>query len=288
MIKIVIIEDEPLVAKNLARMIKQLEPDAEIINSADTVVSAVNWIKENPAPDLFFMDIQLADGVSFDIFDKVKVESPVIFTTAYNEYAIRAFKVNSVDYLLKPIDKDQLQEALAKFKKYYGQLHKAPYLQLASLLENLRQKNTPKYKERFLAHYKGGIVPIAENKTAYFLKDTIIYLATTENEKLVTDYATIDEIEELVNPEKFFRANRQMIIHIEQVDTYKKHDTGKIELHLKCDKNLRVDISREKAAAFVQWVDRRSDFLTNHRFCNSYIARPYENFHTVGFPILRE
>ncbi len=256
MIRVVIIEDEPLVAKNLARMIKQLEPDAEIINSLDTVVSAVNWIKENPAPDLFFMDIQLADGVSFDIFDKVKVESPVIFTTAYNEYAIRAFKVNSVDYLLKPADKDQLQSALAKFKKHFGQNHLQADAQLNTLLENLRNKTTPKHKERFLAHYKGGIVPVAENKVAYFLKDNIIYLATTDNEKLVTDYATIDEIEELVNPETFFRANRQMIIHIEQVDTYKKHDTGKIELHLRCDKNLRVDISREKANAFVDWIDR--------------------------------
>lgn len=253
---LVIIEDEPLVAKNLSRMIRQIEPEAEIINSLDSVAAAVKWIKENPAPDLFFMDIQLADGVSFDIFDKVKVESPVIFTTAYNEYAIRAFKVNSVDYLLKPVDKDQLQLALAKYKKYYEAKTEVAPEQFKSLIENLRTGNAPKYKERFLAHYKGGIVPVAESKAAYFLKDTIIYLATTDNEKLVTDYATIDEIEELVNPERFFRANRQMIIHIDQVDTYKKHDTGKIEVHLKCDKNLKVDVSREKANAFVEWIDK--------------------------------
>ena len=254
--KVVIIEDEPLVAKNLSRMIKQIEPNAEIITSLDSVSSSVKWIKENEQPDLFFMDIQLADGVSFDIFDKVKVEKPVIFTTAYNEYAIRAFKVNSVDYLLKPIDKEQLQSAIEKFKKYFGQSTKEGSEQLQSFVSSYKKEDLPKHKERFLAHYKAGIVPLPENRVAYFIKDTIIYLVTTDNEKLVTDYNTIDEIEEVVNPKKFFRSNRQMIIHIDQIDTYKKHDTGKVEVHLKCDKNIRADVSREKASEFVNWLDQ--------------------------------
>ena len=254
--KALIIEDETLIAKNLSRLLKQIEPTVEILAVLDSVSSSVKWLKENAAPDLIFMDIQLSDGVSFDIFGKTKIESPVIFTTAYNEYAIRAFKVNSVDYLLKPIDKEQLQQAIDKFKKYFGVKNEATGEQLKTLLENLQAKNTPKYKERFLAHYKGGIVPVAESKVAYFIKDTIIYLITTDNEKLVTDYSTIDEIEEVVNPQNFFRANRQMIIHVEQVDTYKKHDTGKVEVHLKCDKNIRADVSREKANEFVNWIDK--------------------------------
>ncbi len=254
--KVVIIEDEPLIAKNLQRMLKQIDTTVEVLTVLDSVSSSVKWLQENEQPDLLFMDIQLADGVSFDIFNKTKIESPVIFTTAYNEYAIRAFKVNSVDYLLKPIDKEQLQLAIEKFKKYFGVKNDAVGEQFKSLLENLQNKITPKFKERFLAHYKGGIVPVSENKTAYFIKDTIIYLGNNDNEKLVTDYNTIDEIEEVMNPFNFFRANRQMIIHIEQVDTYKKHDTGKIEVHLKCDKNLRVDVSREKANEFVNWLDR--------------------------------
>lgn len=252
----IIIEDEALIAKNLSRLLKQIDSEIEILAMHDSVSASVKWLKENPAPDLIFMDIQLSDGVSFDIFNKVKIESPVIFTTAYNEYAIRAFKVNSVDYLLKPIDKTQLESALEKFKKYFGMKNDAMNEQFTSLLENLQKKNTPKYRERFLAHYKSGIVPLPESKVAYFIKDTIIYLATTENEKLVTDYSTIDEIEEVVNPEKFFRANRQMIIHLNQVDTYKKQDTGKIEVRLKCAQNLRVDVSREKANEFVQWLDK--------------------------------
>ena len=254
--KLVIIEDEPLVAKNLSRLIKQIEPNAEVINSLDSVSSAVKWIKENEQPDLFFMDIQLADGISFDIFEKVKVEKPVIFTTAYNEYAIRAFKVNSVDYLLKPIDKEQLQLAIEKFKKYFGQSATEVSDRLQSFVSSYKKEDLPKHKERFLAHYKAGIVPLPENRVAYFVKESIIYLVTTDNEKLVTDYNTIDEIEELVNPKKFFRANRQTIIHIDQIDTYRKHDTGKVEVHLKCDKNVRADVSREKANEFVTWLDQ--------------------------------
>ncbi len=254
--KAVIIEDETLVAKNLQRMLKQVDPQVEILAVLPSVFASVNWLKENPAPDLIFMDIQLSDGVSFDIFNKTRIESPVIFTTAYNEYAIRAFKVNSVDYLLKPIDKEQLQNALEKFRKYFGIKNEAMSGRFKTMLENLQKKNAPKFRERFLAHYKSGIVPVQENRVSYFIKDTIIYLVTSENEKLVTDYNTIDEIEETADPEKFFRANRQTIIYIDSIDTYKKHDTGKIEVHLKCDKNMRIDVSREKANAFVEWVDK--------------------------------
>ncbi len=254
--KVLIIEDEELTAKSLSRMLKQIEPGAEVMATLDSVSSSVKWLKENPAPDLIFMDIQLADGVSFDIFEKVKIERPVIFTTAYNEYAIRAFKVNSVDYLLKPLDMEQLQTAMEKFKKYYGQSSESTPGLLQSFISSYKTETLPKYKERFLAHYKAGIVPLPEAKVAYFVKDAIIYLVTTDNEKLVTDYNTIDEIEEVINPGHFFRANRQMIIHIDQVETYKKHDTGKIEVQLKCDKNAHADVSREKASEFVSWIDQ--------------------------------
>jgi two-component system LytT family response regulator len=253
--KVVIIEDENLIAKNLQLLLKQIDSTIEVVTVLDSVSGTVNWLKENQQPDLLFMDIQLSDGVSFDIFKKVKIDKPIIFTTAYNEYAIRAFKVNSVDYLLKPIDKEQLQRALDKYKKYYSPSGMADE-QLKELLLSISNPAQKKYKERFLAHYKAGIVPLTESKVSYFVKDTLIYLVTTENEKLVTDYNTIDEIEEVINPDKFFRANRQTIIHLDEVDTYKKHDTGKIEVHLKCDKNLRVDVSREKANEFVNWVDK--------------------------------
>jgi two-component system LytT family response regulator len=254
---VIIIEDESLIAKNLQRLLREMEPELNVLAVLDSVAASVSWLNANPHPDLLFVDIQLSDGVSFDIFNRVKVDRPVIFTTAYNEYAIRAFKVNSVDYLLKPIDKELLQTALNKFKQHY---QSAPVggvtEQLKDLMQTLANPAVKKYKERFLAHYKSGIVPLPESKVACFIKETIIYLVTTDNEKLVTDYNTIDEIEEVVNPQKFFRANRQSIIHVDQVETYKKHDTGKIEVHLKCDKTLHVDISREKANDFVNWLDQ--------------------------------
>lgn len=254
--KTIIIEDEALTAKNLSRLLNEIDPGIEVVANPDSIAASVTWLKENPQPDLIFMDIQLSDGVSFAIFDKIKVEAPVIFTTAYNDYAIRAFKVNSVDYLLKPIDKDCLEKALAKYRKYHTQSPEVMGEQIRSLISNIQKQDAPKYKERFLAHSKGGMLPVAESRVACFMKDNIIYLVTNDHEKLVTDYHTIDEIEELVNPDKFFRANRQMIVSIEQIDTYKKHDTGKIEVHLKCDKNMRVDISREKANAFIEWLSK--------------------------------
>lgn len=253
---VVIIEDENLIARNLQKMLMQIDSSINVVATLGSVADAVNWINNNPEPDLYFMDIQLSDGISFDIFKKATINKPVVFATAYNEYAIRAFKVNSVDYLLKPIDKEYLAAAIDKYKKYYAQNNNTLQLQLHDLISSLNQNEAPKYKERFLAHYKSGIIPVPENRVAYFVKDAIIYLITSENEKLVTDYNTIDEIEEVVNPAHLFRANRQTIVHIQQVESYKKHDTGKIELHLKCDKNTRIDISREKANEFIKWLDQ--------------------------------
>lgn len=253
--KVVIVEDETLIAKNLQRLLGQINSTIEVVAVLDSVSNAVKWLKENEMPDLFFMDIQLSDGVSFDIFKKVPIDKPIIFTTAYNEYAVRAFKVNSVDYLLKPIDKEYLEKALEKYKRFYQQGQGATP-DLKELIASMANPTEKKYKERFLAHYKSGMVPLPEARVAYFIKESIIYLVTTDNEKLVTDYSTIDEIEEVVNPKKFFRANRQSIINVEQVETYKKHDTGKIEVHLLCDKNLRIDVSREKANEFVNWLDQ--------------------------------
>ena len=254
---VIIIEDESLIAKNLQRLLHEIDKDIKVLAVLDSVASSVKWLNANPPPDLLFADIQLSDGVSFDIFNQVKIDRPVIFTTAYNDYAIRAFKVNSVDYLLKPIDKEYLQAALQKFKQHYQTAPAGGVTeQLKELMQTLANPTEKKYKERFLAHYKSGIVPLPESKVAYFFKDTIIYLVTVDNEKLVTDYSTIDEIEEVVNRKKFFRSNRQSIIQIDQVETYKKHDTGKIEVHLKCDKSMHIDVSREKANDFVNWLDQ--------------------------------
>jgi two-component system LytT family response regulator len=251
--KIVIVEDEPLNVKSLRKLIKQIKPDAEVINELDTVASSVEWFKTHPQPDLVFMDIQLADGISFDIFKEVDITAPIIFTTAYDKYAIHAFKVNSIDYLLKPIELEALQKAFEKLDR----LHASANLineQMQLFLKSIRNP-VKQYNERFLVHDKGGMAPVQATDVAYFIKESIIYLVTNSNQKLVTDYHTLDELEEIVNPEQFIRANRQILLHKSQVANYKKHYTGKMTVHIKIDPKMELDVSREKSHEFLNWLE---------------------------------
>lgn len=251
--KIVIVEDEPLNVKSLRKLIKQIKPDAEVINELDTVAASVEWFKTHPQPDLVFMDIQLADGISFDIFKEVDITAPIIFTTAYDKYAIHAFKVNSIDYLLKPIELEALQKAFEKLDR----LHASANLineQMQLFLKSIRNP-VKQYNERFLVHDKGGMAPVQADDVAYFIKESIIYLVTNANQKLVTDYHTLDELEEIVNPEQFIRANRQILLHKSQVANYKKHYTGKMTVHIKIDPKMELDVSREKSHEFLNWLE---------------------------------
>jgi two-component system, LytTR family, response regulator len=203
-----------------------------------------------------FMDIQLSDGVSFDLFNHVPLECPVIFTTAYNEYAIRAFKVNSVDYLLKPIDPQELKAALDKFRKYQAQGHPADLRQqIRALLHDLPVSGeSKKYKERFMACFKNTLVPVTTDRLAYFVKDELIFMHTSDNQKLICEYHTLEEVEQVLNPAHFFRANRQYIIHLNSVDSIKHGFNGKLIVRLRAPLNLEIDISREKAPAFKNWI----------------------------------
>ncbi len=253
MMKVVIIEDEALNVKSLKKLIKQIKPDADVVNELDTVAASVEWFKTHPQPDLVFMDVQLADGISFDIFKQVEITAPIIFTTAYDKYAIHAFKVNSIDYLLKPIDEPSLRKAFEKYERITAntQLFNE---QLKMLLGSVRNPSK-QYNERFLVHDKGGMAPVQADDVAYFIKESIIYLVTNSNQRLVTDYHTLDELEEIVNPEKFFRANRQMLIHKTQIANYKKHYTGKMTVHIKLDPKMEIDVSREKSHEFLNWLE---------------------------------
>jgi len=201
------------------------------------------------------MDIQLSDGVSFDIFKHVEIKCPVIFTTAYNEYAIRAFKVNSIDYLLKPIDKNELYGALDKFNK----INKNPTIsikdQLQSLMKHIALPIDNKiYKERFTAHSGKSFLAIDQSKIACFQKDALIYINTIDKEQFITDFQTMEEIEELVDPKIFFRANRQFIINVNSVESYRTDSYSKLIVKLKAPLITTIDISREKAQAFKSWL----------------------------------
>jgi DNA-binding LytR/AlgR family response regulator len=258
--EILIIEDEPLVAKNLENLVQELEPKATIVATIGSVKETLTWLRIHPMPDVVLSDIQLSDGVSFDIFQESDVTCPIIFTTAYDEYAIRAFKLNSIDYLLKPIDKAELKCAFDKFKRN-SQVTKSDIYQeqLDNLLSDLKNRvSTPKYKTRFTAHYHRSIVAVPDSKVACFYRDEVIWIQTfseSDTQRLITDYNSLDEVEELLNPEQFFRANRQFIVNKASIESYRTHFTGKIELRLLVPTKEEIIISKEKAHQFRGWFE---------------------------------
>lgn len=248
--KILLIEDEPLVAKDLEGILRKLEPAAEIIGPLVSVQHCKKWLLENQLPDLIFSDIQLSDGTSFEVFENLHLTCPIIFTTAYDEYAIRAFKLNSVDYLLKPIDSKELERALHKYKSLTGQNTLTD--QLKEMMSSLG-KDVRRYKERFLSLQRNTLVPVTSGEIAYFHKEELIFIHTMTNEKLIGEHPTLDELEALLDPEKFFRVNRQFILHIQSVARIKSTHKG-LSVQLKPPFNMELDISREKAVAFKKWV----------------------------------
>lgn len=164
----------------------------------------MNWLKQHPEPDLILSDIQLADGVSFDIFQELNLSCPIIFTTAYDEYAIRAFKLNSIDYLLKPIDKQELERAFEKLQRWKNTPQQELFpQQLRDLLTDLGNRSGKKYKHRFTAHFQRSVVAVADTRIAYFVREEVIWLITTDNQRLITDYQSLDEVEELLDPLTF-------------------------------------------------------------------------------------
>ncbi len=249
--KILIIEDEPLVARDLQGLVQNLEAGAEVLGPLSSVAASRRWFAEHPVPDLILSDIQLSDGISFEIFENLHLRCPIIFTTAYDAYAIRAFKLNSIDYLLKPIDVHELESALNKYKS----------LTVESTLDDqlrtvLGQWGSPqkKYKERFLTLHRNTLVPVLAEQIGFFHKEELIYLHTLQSEKLISEHQTLDEIESLLDPRQFFRVNRQYLIHIQTVGGIKTTHKG-LSVQLKRPFAMELEISREKATAFKKWME---------------------------------
>ena len=256
--KAIIIEDEKFVAKELAIKIKEVDASIEIAEILPSLKTATNWFLQNPEPDLVFADIQLSDGVSFDLFEKFNLSCPIIFTTAYNEYAIRAFKVNSVDYLLKPVDRTELKFAIEKSKKSI-QNNAKNGIDFQKIVEAINGINSQKpfYKEQFMANLRNSSVIVKTADIAYFVRDNLNYLVTFEGQRYILDYTTLEEIEELIDPDIFYRVNRQNIINIQAISTLHNSMNYKMTIKLKSPNHaLVIDISREKAPLFKKWLDR--------------------------------
>jgi two-component system, LytTR family, response regulator len=249
--RILIIEDEPLVAKDLENLLRKIDVNLQIKGVLSSVASAKQWFAANQLPDLILSDIQLSDGISFDIYETLHLTCPIIFTTAYDDYAIRAFKLNSIDYLLKPIDGNELTAAIEKYRSLTSESILAE--QLKTLMGSWNQQPLKKYKERFLTLHRNTLVPVTQSEIAFFHKEELIYLHTMSNERYISDHQTMDEIESLLNPEFFFRVNRQFIIHIQSIGRIKTTHKG-LTVQLKPPFNNEIDISREKAVAFKNWA----------------------------------
>jgi DNA-binding LytR/AlgR family response regulator len=255
--KAIIIEDENLIARELKNKIAAVAPDLTILETLPSVKTANRWLLANAEPDLVFADIQLSDGVSFEIFERYELKCPIIFTTAYDEYAIRAFKVNGFDYLLKPVDTDELKKAIDKCRHWVENKAKLPnsIQELMQVLQNPEQ-NKKLYKEKFVVNQRNNWLPVLTKDIACFIRDNLNYLYTFTGEKYITDYITLEQIEELLDPRFFYRANRQSIVHIDAIQSIKPHENQKLTLTLKNPLKMEQDISREKAPGFKKWFER--------------------------------
>ncbi|PSL44342.1 LytTR family two component transcriptional regulator [Chitinophaga niastensis] len=249
--KVVIIEDEVLIAEELAQLLHRHTPDVEVLAVLSSLKQSSRWLQQQPMPDLFFMDIQLSDGVIFELFDKFEINCPVIFTTAYSEYAIRAFKVNSIDYLLKPVDKEALEHAITKFRKNRGLHYRASMQEVQKVLAT---PGTPYYKEKFLVAYRHQLIPVNTVDIAYFRKEILIYAHTFNGEEYILDHDSLEELESLLHPAQFFRTNRQYIININAVHHVVPYSTGKMSVALLPGQHQQIDVSREKSALFKKWL----------------------------------
>lgn len=253
---VLIIEDELGVAQNLCDLLQNILPTVKILAIIETVEGAVSWLKHHPKPDLGFFDIRIADGDSFEIFEQSTVDFPIIFTTAYDEYALKAFKVNSIDYLLKPIDKNALTAALKKFNTLFKKEKLIEPDHLLKIIQELRFATAKNYKKGFLVYIKDKILPIAVEQIAYFqLENDLVWCITHQREKYAIDQS-LDKIENQIDPDAFFRANRQFIVSRKAIKAAVQYFHRKLKLDLSPPPKSIVLISKSKAGIFKQWLEK--------------------------------
>ncbi|MFT6214330.1 MAG: DNA-binding LytR/AlgR family response regulator [Roseivirga sp.] len=252
--KVLIIEDENSAAQDLCDILKEIDLNIEIVAVIESVDEAVAWLKNNHSPDLGFFDIKLADGDSFEIFEKTKVDFPIIFTSAYDEYAIKAFKVNSVDYLLKPINQKALQQALDKYKSIYSK-KALDYDHLLTVIADLRQSKKKQYKKSLLVYVKDQILPVSLEHVAYFHSEyELVYCVTMDNKRYNVD-ETLEKIIFLVDPYDFFRANRQFIISRRSVKAASPYFQRKLKISITPSPKEDLIVSKTKVTQFKNWLE---------------------------------
>jgi two-component system response regulator LytT len=254
MFKALIIEDEKPAARRLQRMVE--ENNLEVVDLLHSVSQSITWFESHPAPDLIFLDIQLSDGISFEIFEKIKINSPIIFTTAYDSYTLKAFKLNSIDYLLKPIDPDELKQSIQKFQNQNptstNQNH-AFSLEIQKIKELLYQNKT--YKERFTV-YVGSLIKLLEVQDIECIisVEKATYAYTFQGKSFLLE-GSLESVCDQLNPKNFFRANRKHIINLNGIQEIIAYSNQRLQVKLKNFREEEIIVSREKVKDFKDWLD---------------------------------
>jgi len=249
--KAVIVEDEIVAAKNLQHLIAQVNTNIEIIAVLESIEESVEWFSTNPNFDLVFMDIHLSDGSSFSIFEKVKINAPIIFTTAYDEYALKAFEVNSIDYLLKPINIKNLERAVEKYNRLSGTKPNNEDV-IANMLSMFQTEKTV-YKSNFLIPHKDRFIPLSVNNIAYIYSENRIAKIVTLDNRTYNENNSLDEMQRQINPSHFFRANRQFIISHRAIKDIAVWFDSKISVTLVVDIPEKIIVSRTRVTEFKDW-----------------------------------
>ncbi len=252
----IIVEDEMLSAQMLESMVKELRPEWEILGVFESVDETVEWLQNNEHPNLIFLDIQLADGLSFSIFEKVKVQSAIIFTTAYDEYAVKAFKLNSVDYILKPVKQDLLLTAIEKFENVVQLIENEAKVGIdyAELVKGIKEGEA-NYRKRFLVSKRDAFFAIPVEDVAYiYFESKMTYAVTFDKKEHIINF-TLDKLEEELNPSVFIRANRQAIVNLKAIHSLENYFGGKLVVKLLPQFDEKFVISRAKASMFKEWLD---------------------------------
>lgn len=256
MMKVLIIEDEPFARAELKRLIQATGRDIEVLEELDTVEDSVLWLNSHPPPDLIFLDIQLADGISFEIFRQVQVSAPVIFTTAYDEYAIRAFQLNSIDYLLKPIRQEMLGNAFRKLESLRQEKQPPRSWMTAEQLENLLAAARQEYKSRLLVRVGDNLKSVEISQAAYFLaEDDVVFVVLKDGGRYITDHA-LNEMESLLDPKLFFRISRNCIASITAIKKVSKYFNSRLLVELNPPAPGQLLVSRVRVPDFMKWLDQ--------------------------------
>lgn len=248
MIQALIIEDEKPSARRLQRMLEK--ENLQVLGQLHSVEDALKWFQENPHPELIFLDIQLSDGLSFEIFDKLEIESAIIFTTAYDEYALKAFKLNSVDYLMKPIDDEELQAAIEKYKRNRG-----PQALDLYHLKALLNLSPVEYKRRFTVQVGQHLKLISsEEISCFYSENKGTYLHSIGNRSYLLE-TSLDKLEPELDPAEFFRVNRQFIVKLTNIADIVTYSNQRLEVKLKDYKDQQIIVSRERVKTFKEWLE---------------------------------